>query len=241
MRRARKPPVAALPPRNRAAALRLTSRAAVLPAKAQLPEDPGEALLVLTAAMAEEGASLVERVLHPQPGAAERAFRQWDHYPSGDAIDPVSGARWFYHAHPPEDRGEEEHGHFHLFLPPKPFVGIEPLAIPVKDDAAQVVHVAALTFDRDGLPCEWLATAHRVTMDRMMPGAAIAEQLDHLVLDQAGKDKHLHPVGRWLTLAAQANRAQLTELLRQRDEALANVPEGERAPEILSRLPFTID
>ena len=207
------------------------------PAEAAPAYDPQEALLTLTAVMVEEGAGPVERVLPSD--IAE--FRQWDHHPKGDAIDPDSGARWFYHAHPPEDRGEEEHGHFHIFLPLEAFDGIEPIETPQKDDAAKVVHVAALAFDRDGLPVEWLATAHRVTMDHMMPGAEIAKRLDLLTLDRAGEKSSLEKVGQWLGLALESNRPALVDMLHRRDAALAAIADGEKPPEVLARTPFTID
>lgn len=42
-------------------------------------------------------------------------FYEWNHYPEGDVYDPESHAQYYYHAHPPDRRGGDEHGHFHTF------------------------------------------------------------------------------------------------------------------------------
>ena len=42
----------------------------------------------------------------------EQGMQQWDHYPADDAFDPVSGYRWYYHAHrtkPVAERVYESH------------------------------------------------------------------------------------------------------------------------------------
>ena len=202
-----------------------------------LHRDPREALLALTEEMVEEGALLIPRVLPAGP----EAFRQWEHYPRGDAIDPESGARWFYHAHPPEQRGPNEHGHFHIFLPLSAFDGIRPLVAPRKDDAVPVVHVAGLNFDRDGLPATWMTVNHWVTDEYLMPSKAIIARLDRLRLDGAGESKGIAKVGRWLTLALRASRRDLEAILRERDERLGDVDPHDKANEVLSSRPFTID
>ena len=193
-------------------------------------------LVELSAAMAAEGRALIERVLPAPPDS----YTQWTHYPKGDAIDPVSKARWFYHAHPPEQRGDGEHGHFHLFLPLSAFEGLEPLAAPVKDDPAAVVHVAALCFDTDGLPTHWIGTNQWVTDEYLYPAEAIIARLDGLELSEAGVAKGIPHVGRWLTLALALSRGDIEELLRERDRALETVDPRAKSSEILSSAPFDV-
>ncbi|WP_155806047.1 DUF6969 family protein [Erythrobacter litoralis] len=195
------------------------------------------ALLALSAEMAAEGAMLIERVLPAEPSG----FRQWDHYPNGDAIDPNSTARWFYHAHPPEQRGSNEHGHFHIFLPLSALVGVEPLHRPEKDDAVEVVHVVGLNFDCDGLPTTWMAVNQWVTDEYLMPAEAIIARLDRLVLDDAGIDKGIDKVGRWLTHALRYSRPDIEAILRERDAKLATIDPRDRAYEILSTRNFALD
>jgi hypothetical protein len=187
-------------------------------------------LVALSEAMALEGRALLTRVLPAPPDV----FTQWQHYPPGDAVDPASGARWYYHAHPPEQRGEREHGHFHLFLPRTAFAGAEPLATPAKPDAAETVHVAALAFDLDGLPTHWLATNHWVTDDWFYPAEVIVARLDLLDLSDAGAGH----VGRWLTLAVQACRDQVATLLYDRDRAMVGVDLRDKGVEVLASRAF---
>lgn len=195
------------------------------------------ALLALSAEMAAEGAMLIQRVLPVDPSD----FRQWTHYPKGDAIDPVSKARWFYHAHPPEQRGPNEHGHFHIFLPLSAFDGVEPLYRPKHDDAVEVAHVAGLNFDLDGLPTTWMTVNQWVTDEYVMPAGAIIDRLNQLLLDDAGVDKGIEKVGRWLTLALESARKDIAAILRERDAQFASIDPQSKDHEILSSRPFSLD
>ena len=186
--------------------------------------------------MAAKGRGPIERVL-PTPPAT---YTQWSHYPEGDAVDPDSRARWFYHAHPPEERGPGEHGHFHLFLPLAAFDGLAPLAEPAKEGAAKVVHVAALCFDTDGLPTHWIATNQWVTEEYLYPAEAIVERLGALDLSRAGEAKGIAYVGRWLTCALAATRGDVVDLLHRRDAALAETDPRDRQAEILASAPFRV-
>ena len=204
-----------------------------------LPSNRDDALaelVSLSAAMAGEGRALIQRVL-PEPPAS---FTQWEHYPKGDAIDPASKARWFYHAHPPEQRGPKEHGHFHLFLPLGAFDGVEPLAKPVKEKPAKVVHVAALCFDTDGLPTHWIATNQWVTDEYLYPAEAIIARMEHMDMSDAGVAKGIPYVGRWLTCALAVARGDVEALLRERDAKLADVDPRDKEAEILASTPFLV-
>lgn len=196
-------------------------------------------LLALSERMMGEGQTLVQRILPPPPGI----FTQWKHYPEGDAIDPDSKARWYYHAHPPEQRGEGEHGHFHIFLPLAHFEGEAPVAEPKpkkNKKPAKVTHVCALSFNTDGLPTEWFATNQWVTEEYLYPAESIIESLDHLQMDGAGESKGIPDVGRWLTLAMAACREDIERILRERDKALEKTHPRDLDAEILARTPFTI-
>ncbi|WP_052768863.1 DUF6969 family protein [Aurantiacibacter marinus] len=208
-------------------------------ARPKLPSNSDTALaelITLSETMAGEGRMLIERVLPPPP----EEFTQWAHYPKGDAIDPDSGARWFYHAHPPEQREPKEHGHFHMFLPLSAFGGLEPLATPEKDDPAKVVHVAALCFDTDGLPTHWIATNQWVTEEFMYPAEAIIARLDGLDMPRAGEAKGIAYLGKWLTCALRASRDDIEALLLRRDDALAQTTPRDHDAEILASLPFRV-
>ncbi|MDE1467327.1 DUF6969 family protein [Aurantiacibacter sp. D1-12] len=193
-------------------------------------------LIELSAAMAGEGRTLIERVLPTPPDT----YTQWTHYPKGDAIDPGSKARWFYHAHPPEQRGPKEHGHFHMFLPLSAFDGVEPRFTPEKAKAAKVVHVAALCFDTDGLPTHWIATNQWVTDEWLYDAENVIERLNGMDMREAGVSKDIPHVGRWLTLALDLAREDIGKLLRERDRVLAHTDPRDKQAEILASAPFAL-
>lgn len=181
--------------------------------------------------MASQGISLVPRVVPP-----ESEFRQWTHYPDKDAISPSTKARWFYHAHPPEQREPGEHGHFHLFLPLDAFAGIEARAEPKPKNKkgktpAKVVHFIALSCNTQGIPTHWFTTNRWVTNEYFMDADAIIERLDQFEVSDAKGDPL---VNGWLTAAVATFQDQIATLIRQRDDALVDYSLEDKALEILS-------
>lgn len=203
----------------------------------RVTSDPEATLFSLTEKMASQGTPLIPRVVPP-----EADFRQWDHYPAGDAVSRSTAARWFYHAHPPEQRATDEHGHFHLFLPLSAFEGIAPLANAKpkagrKKSPAQVVHFAALAFDTRGLPTRWFTVNRWVTNEYLMPADSIIERLEQFDVTDAPGDPL---VNGWLTAAVSLHRSEIAKLLRLRDEALEDCGYEDRGREILSSTRFEI-
>ena len=191
-----------------------------------------QALIAATIRIASEGLPLMTRVA-PQDGA----FVVWDHYPPDDAVDPASGARWFYHAHPPGEREEGEHGHFHLFFD-RALLGGQPIAGPIGgvSSGADVVHVAAIAIGMDGLPFRLFTVNRWVTDEWLYPAEAIAPLLPRFRFDRAGGDAL---VNAWLSAAVAFFRPVILDVLRERDRVIAgwaaDGPEFEdRAREVLS-------
>lgn len=196
-------------------------------------------LVAATVRLASEGVPLMTRVA-PEGGA----FVVWDHYPPDDAVDRVSGARWFYHAHPPGEREEGEHGHFHLFFDRALLPG-NPIAGPVGgvSSGADVVHLAALAIDMDGLPFRLFTVNRWVTDEWLFPANAIAPLLDRFVLSGAGNDAL---VDAWLTAAVAFYRPEIVAALRARDEVIAGWNSAvdvfeDRTLEVLSAIPIDIN
>lgn len=212
--------------------MRRRSRSRLL--RSPLSWDPRATLYALSAQMAAQDRSLVPRVV---PDDAD--FRQWEHYPVKDAISPSTGARWFYHAHPPEQRAPGEHGHFHLFLPLASFDGIEPVSRPAIDDAkkapAQVVHIAALSCNTAGEPTHWFTTNRWVTEEYMMPASEIIARIDGYDVRDAPGDAL---VNGWMTAAVAMFREPIAAMLDDRDAALAGGQFDDRDREILSTTAF---
>jgi hypothetical protein len=172
--------------------------------------------------MAGEGRPLMARVL---PDGEQPHF--WQHYPDQDARDPRTRSRWYYHVHAPGDRDPAEHGHFHLFLHRTQMTDVgEPLALPAKgeDAPAHVTHIAGLSIGHNGVPFSWFVTNKWVTDEFLYPAEDVIRHLDLYDVDQTPEDELAN---RLLTAMVVLYRAELAELLRERDRALAQLVEAD--------------
>jgi len=200
------------------------------------PHEAAGALAQATLSMHLSGVPLMRRLL-----PADAPMRLWDHYPADDIVCPVSGARYFYHAHPPEERGAEEHGHFHLFLPVRAMAAPAlPLIAP--DRPAQPgdwVHIAALAVSDAGLPSALFTVNRWVTDEWLYPAHSIISAMDRFDLRRAPGDAL---VNAWLTAAVALCSPLIAVLLAERDRVLlAHDPLGEdRAYEVISRAPVDL-
>ncbi len=202
---------------------------------------PAQAAGMLTAstiAMHQAGVPLMRRIL---PSGEDIA--QWAHYPPDDCISPQSGARYFYHCHPPEERGDGEHGHFHLFLGKSTMPAPDAFILRPADDAsarADVVHVAGLSITPQGLPVALFTVNRWVTDEWLFAAADILDALVGFDLRDAPGDALVNV---WLTAIVHTARPILSGLLAERDAALRHAAwDGEnRALEILSHQAIDID
>ena len=190
-------------------------------------------LIATTVAMAEGGMPLMRRVV------PENDHRVWAHYPPNDAVDSATEARWFYHAHPPEEREAGEHGHFHLFLDRDAFGGVEAIAGPLDPQTgdARVVHIAALSIDLVGLPTTLFSVNRWVTDEWLHAAPYILDRLHMFDLSTASSGDEL--VNRWLTAAVATFAPEIESVLTSRDHAIAGARPGffeNRSAEILSSI-----
>lgn len=186
--------------------------------------------------MHREGVPLMRRML---PAGAPMAF--WDHYPTDDVVCPRSGARYFYHAHPPGERLIAEHGHFHLFLGRGQIArNVQPLITPPEGSGAHgAAHIAALSVDDRGVPIGWFTVNRWVTDEWLFPAAALSRALHRFDLRHAPGDQL---VNQWLTAAVALSAPIIGALLAERDAALAaRDPSGEdRAVELIGWRPLDL-
>jgi hypothetical protein len=200
-------------------------------------DSPASALIASTLSMYQQGKPLMRRIL-PE----HEAVRMWDHYPVDDVISPATGARYFYHVHPPEERGLDEHGHFHLFLPrlamPDP---LAPMIVPPNRaaQAEDAVHIAALSINSAGIPNRLFTVNRWVTDEWLFSASDIVSRLDHFDLSDAPGDGK---VNKWLTAAVALCRPIIATLLSERDIALkaAEFAGENRSFEILSAAPVDL-
>lgn len=188
-------------------------------------------LVEATVAMHESGMPLMRRLI---PAGEEVLI--WDHYPPDDAVAPRSKSRHFYHCHPPADRSDGEHGHFHFFLPKSAFARQgkwRSAPVDLTEKRADVVHIAALSISPEGQPLALFTVNRWVTGEWLYPATAIAAVLDRFDLTGAPGDPR---VNQWLTAIVGLARPLIVDLLHHRDEILsaAGWPGEDRAIEITS-------
>lgn len=191
------------------------------------------ALVDATMAMHESGVPLMRRVL---PADVEAIL--WDHYPEHDAVAPYSGARYFYHCHPVEERGADEHGHFHLFLPRRAMKDPDAakcVPINLSADRADVVHIVGLSISPAGLPVSMFTVNRWVCDEWLYAGDDIMAVIDGFDLTGADGDPL---VATWLTAMVSLARPNIASLLAERDARLraANWDGETRALEVMSAM-----
>jgi hypothetical protein len=179
-------------------------------------------------AMHSGGTPLMHLVLPPDVEP-----EQWVHYPADDAISPHTACRYFYHCHPPEERSDGEHGHFHLFLPLNYFPENGWKSAPANDgqDRADVVHLVALSVDMHGVPLNIFTTNRWVTDEWLYAAHDIATVIDRFDMTGAQGDPL---VNQWLTSFVALARDPILNLLKERDALLAtkNWPGDDKTIEI---------
>lgn len=168
--------------------------------------------------LAKTGDNIVGEILR---GAGP--FYEWRHYPSNDVYDAEYHAQYYYHAHPPEERVDGEHGHFHTFLRPLGMpAGIAPAPLPDlqpdEDGNGALSHLIGVSMDKAGRPIRLFTTNRWVTGETWYRAEDVIRMLDQFVVDHA---RPSWPANRWLTALLRLYRPQIEGLLLARDRAIA--------------------
>ena len=184
------------------------------------PKQAAQILVEATIVMHQSGVPLMRRVV---PDSADADITLWEHYPENDAVSPHTQSRYFYHCHPVEERGADEHGHFHLFLPksamPHPRrARLGPIGRRARSQKPQVVHIAALSITPAGLPLSLFTVNRWVTNEWLYPHGDIMSALAGFDLADAPGDPL---VNRWLTAMVHLCAPLIDSLLAERDAKLA--------------------
>jgi hypothetical protein len=150
-------------------------------------------------------------------------FFEWDHYPPGDVYDGETHSQFYYHAHAPEQRFENEHGHFHTFLRPKGMpAGIKPAPVPnfqkPEDPDDELSHLVAITMTSQGFPFRLFTVNRWVTGEVWYTAEDVITLLDCFKIDHAQPS---WPVNRWVSAMIRLYRPQIAELVSARDQAVA--------------------
>ena len=174
-----------------------------------------ERLIECQSQLAESRQSVVSACL-----ATGNQFREWDHYPDSDVIDPETKAQYFYHAHAEPDRMENdptlgENGHFHILMrneAPSSNAYITP-------DTPALTHIIAISMDASGQPRALFTVNHWVT-DGIYEPAAVVKQF--LYCYEITFDHELHLVSKWICSLLRLFQDKIKDLLDDRDKALAS-------------------
>ncbi len=203
-------------------------------------DDYADMLVTSTEAMFVSGRPLMSRII---PDGITPEI--WEHYPQGDVVNGPAGSRYFYHCHPPGERLNGEHGHFHLFFDKSAMPGgtvpkIAPPFIERNEPRADVVHIAALSISSQGLPLQWFGTNRWVTDEWLFPAYAVIAVLNQFDLRGPSGDSL---VNEWLTAMVGVARKQIEDLLNQRDAQLNALDEtGEdRAVEVTGSAQISLE
>lgn len=193
----------------------------------------GDEVLECRRVLAQSGDTILGELLRGAGGVVG-----WNHYPEGDVYDPLSHAQYFYHAHPPGQRTDPEHGHFHTFLRPRGMApGTRPLIMPelaIADapsapvappvpqpnqgaDNDELSHLVAIAVSETGEPVRLFTTNRWVTGETWYAAADVAAMLDRFVIDLA---RPSWPLNRWLSAMFRLFRPQMVALVHARDAAV---------------------
>lgn len=182
------------------------------------PVEAAHAVMECFRVLAKTGDNIVGEILR-----GTGTFTEWEHYPTNDAYDPESHAQYYYHAHPPEDRPIEEHGHFHLFMRPKGMpAGTRPASVPdftpLPGDNDALSHIVAISMDRFGMPRRLFTTNRWVTGETWYPAASVIRMIDGFSIDIVRPN---WLVSLWITSMVRLFRPEIVQLLQERDRAVA--------------------
>ena len=148
----------------------------------------------------------------------ERNFYEWTHYPAGDVQDAETGAQYYYHAHPKEER-PGEHGHFHTFLRPKGMPkGMKPALVrgyvPPRAANDALSHLVAVAMSDKGQAIELFTTNRWVTGETWYQAGDVAAMLDRFAVGETTSPRALD---RWITAMLGLYRPQIAALVEARD------------------------
>ncbi|MGY4309268.1 hypothetical protein ACVIJ6_006511 [Bradyrhizobium sp. USDA 4369] len=143
-------------------------------------------------------------------------FTEWEHYPADDACDPVTHARYYLHAHSPDDRERADYAHFHAFMDVAGLPDHLRRKIP---EAGGPIHLIAISMTPDGMPERLFTTNRWVTDESWYPAADVIAMLDRFIMT---RDQPSRPLNRWLNAMIVLFRPQIEDLLRERDRIIAN-------------------
>lgn len=171
--------------------------------------DAGRIVLDSMDIVERSGSNLVAEVMRGEDG-----FYEWRHYPGGDVCDFTTGAQYYYHAHPRDER-PDEHGHFHCFI---------------RHEDGTMTHIVAISIDLQGNPFRLFTTNRWVTGESWRSAGEILGLIDRfdIMVEQPSL-----ALNRWVSNMLKLFRPQIATLLHDRDSMIRNFGCGRELSEVL--------
>ncbi|QWD64695.1 hypothetical protein [Polynucleobacter sp. MWH-UH2A] len=132
-------------------------------------------------------------------GAKE--FVEWQHYPSDDLVDEVSGYEFYYHAHSSDEMPSGEHGHFHV----------------IKRDKDSFYHLIGIALNQQGIPVRLFTTNQWVTGEDMVDAMRVIQSLSSFEMAVKGR---MAPVCRWISALIRLFFVEIEVLILERDQKI---------------------
>lgn len=188
-------------------------------AQLEVMAEAGREVVEAHRVLTKTGDNLVGELLRDQG-----TFYEWDHFPPGDVYDHETHGQYYYHAHPPGQRFEGEHGHFHTFLRPKGMPpGLAPAPVPdaaePKGDNDALSHLIAISMTQAGFPFRLFTVNRWVTGETWYRCTDVVQMLERFEIDHA---RPSWPVNRWITALVRLYRPQIEDLIRLRDVTVSD-------------------
>ena len=164
-------------------------------------------------------------VLELLPEGTQTIVYDWDHYPDDDEVcDRINHTQYYYHSHPSHDPIRlAEHGHFHVFLRGNAFTKtMTPVLVsekhrldPHKDNLS---HLVAIAMNDYGFPVAFFTLNHWVAQGLWYSADDMIEAFQSFIIEEEA-----YPItNQWLSSLIQLFQPQIIELLKKRDEVIAD-------------------
>jgi hypothetical protein len=142
-----------------------------------------------------------DRTLSEAALCGAKDFVEWQHYPSEDLVDKVSGYEFYYHAHSLDEMPKGEHGHFHV----------------IKREKNSFHHLIGIALNQHGIPVRLFTTNQWVTGEDMVDAMRVIQSLSSFEMAVKGR---MAPVCRWISSLIRLFFVEIEVLILERDQKI---------------------
>jgi hypothetical protein len=144
------------------------------------------------------------RTLNEAALCGAKDFVEWQHYPTNDLVDEVSGYEFYYHAHTAGEMPNGEHGHFHV----------------IKRDAKGFHHLIGIALNQMGLPTRLFTTNQWVTGESMADSTMAITSIQGFEMVKRGR---MALVSKWVSALIKLFSVEIEGLILKRDQRIAQL------------------